>query len=90
MPQNAAINQPEKFERITTDVAYVAQFLRELGQIAAAAREVTWQRYHSDPNNTFGKDFPTVSLAIFQLANLVGVPTTSERASASQQKGEAN
>lgn len=90
MPQNVAINEPERFERIATDVAYVAQFLRELRQITAAAREVTWQRYHSDPNNRLGKDFPTVSLAIFQLANLVGTPSTSERAVASLQKGEAS
>ena len=80
MPENAAVNQPERFERIATEIAYVAQFLRELRQIIAAAREVTWQRYHCDPENTFGKQFPTVSTAIFQLANLVGTPTTNEHA----------
>jgi hypothetical protein len=90
MSGNAAVNQPELFERIATDVAYLAQFLRELRKITEAAREVTWQRYHADPNDTFGKEFPTVSLAIFQLANLVGIPSTSQHASASQQKHEAN
>jgi hypothetical protein len=90
MPENAALNQPERFERIATDVAYIAQFLRELRQMTTAAREVTWQRYNADPNNTFGKDFPTVSLAISQLANLVGIPTTNEGASASPQKHAAS
>jgi hypothetical protein len=89
MRRNAVINEPDRFERIATDVAYTAQFLQELRKIIAAAREVTWQRYHSDPDNTLGKEFPTVSLAIFQLANLVGTPTTAEHVLASQQRRAA-
>lgn len=90
MPENVVVNQPEKFERIAMEVAYLSQFMRELRLITAAAREVTYQRYHSDPNDTFGRNFPTVSAAIFQLANLVGTPTTSERASTSQQRRGAS
>lgn len=90
MPENAVINQPEKFERIAMEIAYLSQFMRELREITAAAREVTYQRYHSDPDNTFGRSFPQVSAAIFQLANLVGTPTTSDRALASQQKHAAS
>jgi hypothetical protein len=66
MPENAIASQPEIFERIATDVASLAHFLRELRKITEAAREVAWQRYHADPNDTFGKEFPTVSLAILQ------------------------
>jgi hypothetical protein len=90
MPENVVVNEPEKFERIATDLAYLAQFMRELRQITVAAREVTYQRYHSDPNDTFGKHFPTVSTAIFQLANLVGTPTTSGCALRSQEKRAAS
>lgn len=90
MPENAVINQPERFERIATDLAYLAQFMRELRRITAAAREVTYQRYHSDTNDMLGKTFPNVSAAIFQLANLVGTPTTNERALALQRKHEAS
>lgn len=88
--QNVIVNQPEIFEKIATDVDHLSKFLSEIRKITKAAREVTWQRYHSDPNDTFGKQFPTVSLAIFQLANLVGTPSIAERAAASQQQREAS
>lgn len=90
MPQNVIVNQPDMFERIATDVEYLSRFLSEIKTITEAAREVTWQRYHSDPDDTLGRQFPTVSLAIFQLANLVGTPSIAERGAASQQKREAS
>jgi len=81
MPGSATVNEHERFERLATDMAYLSQFMRELREITAAAREVTYQRYYSDQNDTFRKDFPTVSLAIFELANLVGTPTKRTRLS---------
>jgi hypothetical protein len=88
MPENVTVNQPERFERIATDVAYLAQFLRELRQITEAAREVLRQRYNSDP--AFGRDYPHVSEAIFRLGNLVGIPPRGLGASECQQKREAS
>jgi hypothetical protein len=83
---NPAVNDPIRFEQISTDIAYLAQFLREYGQLIQAAQEVTFQRYHADPDNTLGQHFPTLSKAIFQLSNLVGTPSTDQRASALQLK----
>lgn len=90
MPENAIIRHRERFERIATEAAYVAQFLRESRQIVEAAREVLWQRYNTDTSGTFARDFPGINTAIFQLGNLVGIPPRDRGALASQQKHEAN
>ncbi len=86
MARNPAVNQPEKFDQISADIAYLAQFLVEYRQLISAAQEVTFERYHADPDNTLGKHFPTLSQAIFRLANLVGTPSIQQRVSESQQK----
>jgi hypothetical protein len=90
MSMNVIVNQPETFERIATDIKYISECFTEIRRIVNAEREVTWQRYHSDRDDTFGKQFPTVSLAIFQLANLVGTPSITERAATLQPKHEAS
>jgi hypothetical protein len=90
MPENAIIREHDRFERITTDVAYLAQFLRETRQITEAAREVLRQRYNIDSNGTFARDFPGMNAAIFQLGNLVGIPPRDRGALACQQKHEAS
>ena len=90
MPENAIINQSDAFERIATDAAYLAQFLREARQITQAAREVLWQRYNADPNKTFGRDFPQINDAIFRLGNLVGVPAKDHAALKTQRTHEAS
>jgi hypothetical protein len=89
IPLNPAVNEPDRFERIATDIAYLSQFLREYDQLIRAAREVTFQRYHADTDDSLGANFPTVSKAIFQLANLVGIPPTDPPALASQQRHAA-
>jgi hypothetical protein len=90
MPENAIVNNSATFERIATDAAYLAQFLREARQITEAAREVIWQRYNADPNKTFGRDFPQINDAIFRLGNLVGIPAKDHHASKSQRTREAS
>jgi hypothetical protein len=90
MPENAIIHQQDRFERIATDAAYLAQFLRETRQIVEAAREVLFQRYNTDPNNTFGRDFPVLSSAIFKLGNLVGIPARDRDVSMCQQRRAAS
>ena len=90
MPENAITRHRERFDRIAIDAAYTAQFLRELRQIVEAAREVLWQRYNADPNGTFGQDFPSISKAIFQLGNLVGIPPRDRAVSECQPRHEAN
>ena len=90
MPENAIIREHDRFERIATDAAYLAQFLRETRQITEAAREVLWQRYNTDSNGTFAREFPGVNEAIFRLGNLVGIPPRDRGALAFQQKHEAN
>jgi hypothetical protein len=86
MPGNWSVDHYERFETLAADVAYLSQIVRELRELTAAAREVTYQRYHSDPNGTFVKDFPTVGLAIFELANLVGTPTKRARLSCARER----
>jgi hypothetical protein len=90
MPENAVLQQRQRLSRVEQDIAYLAQFLRELQQITAAAREVTWQRYNTDLGDALGRDFPGVSSAILRLSNLVGVPTTKEYTSESPLTRAAN
>jgi hypothetical protein len=90
MPENAIIYQRERFERIATDVAYLSQFLLEMREITDAAREVLRQRYSTDGANTFGRDFPQVSEAIYRLGNLVGIPPKDRGALECQRKREAS
>ena len=87
--RNPAVNQPEKFDQISTDIAYLSQCMVEYRQLINAAQEVTFERYHADPDNILGKRFPTVSQAIFRLANLVGTPSKEQRASELRQKRAA-
>jgi len=65
-----------RLTQIASDLDLLLKSLSDLMKIAEAARTVVWQRYNTDPNNTFGKEFPDVSKAIFALANLVGLPST--------------
>jgi hypothetical protein len=90
MPENLVLKEHSRLSRITEDIACLAQFLTELQEITAAAREVVWQRYNTDPGDKLGYHFPGVSLAISELSNLVGVLTTAERGAKSPQTDAAN
>jgi len=90
MPENAILQNRGALSRISDNMTLLAKFLQEIQRITIAAREVTWERYHSDLEDNLGRSFPGLSLAISHLSDLVGVPTTREHDAASQPTREAN
>jgi hypothetical protein len=75
---------------MATKSAIAAVMMLEMREITDAAREVLRQRYSTDPANTFGRDFPQVSEAIYRLGNLVGIPPKDRGALECQRKREAS
>ena len=90
MPENAILQNCGALSRIRQHDFFAEIFYKKFLRITIAAREVTWERYHSDLEDNLGRSFPGLSLAISHLSDLVGVPTTREHDAASQPTREAN